>query len=441
MLKFPEDFTWGVATSAYQIEGAAREDGKSMSTWDEFVQRPGKVQGGVTGDVACDSYHRYPEDIRCMEDLGVGAYRFSLSWPRVMPLGRGGLNPKGLDYYNKLIDSLLEKNIEPYITLYHWDLPLELEREGGWRKREMADLFAHYADQMLEQFGDRVKKWLTFNEIHAFVNQGYGGTSKAPGANLPEEEQVQIYHHVLLGHGKAVQAMRARYGDLQIGTAENPRTAVPIVETPENVAAALKAWDRRVGFLFGPMYEGKYPDNMLHTPYIQNGYMETINQELDLIGMNLYSGCYVEATDDDAGYRELPFPKDYPRNENETWITYLPEAMYWAVRLAKEKYGTKPLYIFENGYPLAGDLAPEEDFMDLNRINFIRNYLSMLHRGIEEGCPVKGYFLWSLMDSFEWISGFTSRFGIYHNDFETQERRPRKSVEWYREVVKQNALV
>jgi beta-glucosidase len=239
----------------------------------------------------------------------------------------------------------------------------------------------------------------------------------------------------------AVQAMRARRGDLRIGSAENPRTCVPVIETPDNIQAALHAWEHQIGFLFGPMYEGKYPDNLHYYPEIQNGDMETICQPLDLIGFNQYSGHYVEAIDEKPYYKTLPFPKDHPRNPHESWIVHVPEAIYWSARIAKIKYGNKPVYFFENGYPVAGGQTPEADFNDIHRINFIRGYLSELRRAIAEGHPVKGYFLWSLVDSFEWVSGFTSRFGIYHLDLETRDRRPRRSVEWYREVIRQNALV
>jgi len=441
MLCFPQGFVWGAATSAFQIEGAVGEDGRSPSIWDTYVQIPGKIRDGSTADVSADSYHRYLDDIRCLGELGVGAYRFSIAWPRVIPDGRGATNAEGIDYYDRLIDALLENGIQPYVTLYHWDLPQRIEDEVGWQSREMADIFADYAACMVAAFGDRVKHWLTFNEMQAFVAQGYGSPRKAPGKCLAEQDVVQIFHHVLLAHGMAVKRMRAEGDDLVIGTAENPQPHVPVIATEENIEAARRAWDDHIGRLFEPMYNGRYPDDLDLYPEIREGDMELIQSDLDLLGLNFYTGSYVEAADDRPYYRRIPFPDYHPCAPTARWIQHLPEAVYWGVRFAVEKYGPPAIYVFENGYPIPSDSDPEEGLADVTRIMFVRSHLHWLYRAITEGFPVRGYFFWSLMDSFEWISGYESRFGLYHVDFETQLRTPRLSARWYREVVAHNGLL
>ena len=440
MLTFPEDFTWGVATSSFQAEGGARADGKGPSIWDLYVHQPGNVVDGATADVAIDSYHRYRDDIRCMQDLGVGAYRFSLSWPRLIPDGSGPLNGPGVDYYNALIDGLLEAGITPFVTLYHWDLPVPLHEQGGWREREMAHVFADYAGRMIDLFGDRVKHWITFNEIHAFVDQGYGGTSKAPGLDLGHAEVAQVYLHVLLAQGLAVRAMRAKRSGLSIGNAENPRTAVPLIETEDHVQAASRAFNEQVGFLFEPAFHGRYPAEMREHPSdICNGDMETIRCDLDFLGLNIYTGRYVEPVEEAPGYRFVPMPEYHPAAPTERWLKILPEAMYWGIRTSVEKYAPDEIYIMESGFPLP-EQDPEPEGADLPRMTYLRPYLQNMHRAVQEGYPVRGYFYWSLMDNFEWRSGFTSRFGHYHTDFETLQRSPRRSAKWYSEIIRRNAI-
>ncbi|MFW5870808.1 MAG: glycoside hydrolase family 1 protein [Candidatus Sumerlaeota bacterium] len=442
MLNFPDDFKWGVATSSIQIEGGAETDGKSPSVWDVYVRESGMVRDGATPAVACDSYHRYETDIAMMKDLGVNAYRFSMSWPRILPEGRGPINQKGADYYNRLIDALLENGIEPFVTLYHWDMPQSVEEDCGWRDRRIADIFAYYAETAVKIYGDRVKQWVTFNEIDAFLGQGYAGNSKAPGHNLPPEEMPQVYHHVLLSHGAAVRAMRAVRDDLSIGCAENTQSPIPVIETPENITAAKRAWDIDIGRLFQPMALGSYPEGLERYPEdVRTGDMELIGSGVDFMGANIYGGHYVEATEDEKGFRYVPFPEGYPASAKENWLRVTPEAAYWCARLCAEQYNVSKVYMMENGFSTPGDRPARNDRDDLDRLSFLRQYLTWLHRAIDEGYPVRGYFLWSLMDSFEWISGFTSRFGIYHTDFETLERKPRLSAEWYKAVVRNNRLM
>ncbi len=442
MFEFPKDFTWGVATSSIQIEGASREDGKSESVWDVYCREKDIVADGSTPDIACDSYHRYQKDIAMMQDLGVNGYRFSMSWCRILPQGRGQVNQKGVDYYNRLIDALLDAGIQPYVTLYHWDMPQCIEDECGWRDRKIADIFAEYAARAAELFGDRVKHWVPFNEIHAFVDQGYGMIYKAPGLDLGKDALPQIYHHVLLSHGKAIQAMRAVRDDLKFGCAENTHAPIPVIETPENIEAARKAWNLDIGRLFQPMALGSYPEGMTDLPHdIRDGDMETIGQGLDFIGTNIYGGTYVEAADTPEGYRVVPYPEGYPSATKETWLHITPEVAYWCIRHAAEAYNIPEIYIMENGFSTPADLDPAADLQDLDRLHFLRQYMTWMHRALEEGYPIKGYFLWSLMDSFEWISGYQSNFGIYQTNFETLERTPRLTAKWYKELILQGKLV
>ena len=435
---FPDGFLWGVSTSAFQVEGALSADGRKPSIWDTYLASLGLLE---QADRASGSYHHWQRDIECIRYLGAKAYRFSLAWPRILPEGIGPVNQAGLDHYSRMIDAMLAADIQPWVTLYHWDLPQVLEDRGGWQSRDVVDWFTEYASVVVEALGDRVKCWIPFNEIHAFVDQGYIGAGKAPNTQIGHEAGAQVYHHVLLAQGSAVAAMRSRYGDLTIGTAENPRAPVPIIETPENLVAARTAWDQDAGFLFEPIFHGKYPDVMTHWPRIAEGDMELIRFVPDFLGLNFYHGSVVEADDSPQGFRRIPYGPDHFRSAQETWINLLPEAAYWGVRWAHEVYAPPAIYVTENGFPSRFDAPPDQDHDDVTRIVFLRNYVSWLQRAAAEGAAIKGYFLWSLMDSFEWASGLSSRFGIFHTDFETFQRTPRLSADWYAQVIAANAVV
>ena len=442
-LSFPKGFRWGCATAAYQIEGAVNEDGRGPSIWDVFSHTPGKTANGDTGDVACDSYHRYREDTQLLKGLGAKAYRFSVAWPRIFPEGRGQANPKGLDHYDRVVDNLLENGIEPYITLYHWDLPAALP--GGWQSRDTAYAFADYAGLMAEKLSDRVEHFITMNEFASFVDAGHGFGIHAPGLRLKAAELHQVGHNALLAHGLGVQAIRARSKRrVQIGVAENPSCPVPVIETPENIAAARSAMRQINGAYLVPILEGRYPEDRqapaAHPPKIEAGDMAVIGSPLDFLALNVYAPTYVRAAPDrPQGYAVVPRPKSFPTMVLP-WLMIGPEASYWAVRLASELWKPHGIYISENGCA-ASDALVDGQVNDTDRVMFLRNYIANLRRASADGYPLRGYFLWSLLDNFEWAEGYTKRFGIHYVDYQTQQRIPKLSAAWYRELIRKNALV
>lgn len=444
---FPKGFVWGTATSAYQIEGAVNEDGRGRSIWDTFSHTPGKIGDGTNADRANDHFHRYKEDVRLIKDLGVKAYRFSIAWPRVFPEGTGAPNPKGLDFYNRLLDELLANGIEPYATLYHWDLPQALQdRVGGWQSSETSKAFADYAGYVAERISDRVKYIFTLNEAGRFLNFGYGWGIDAPGLKLPTAELNQARHHVVLGHGLAVQAIRARArAGTKVGLAENIAACVPAFATPENIRAAEMATRELNAALLGVILEGKYTDGFLEysgkdAPKFTAEELKIISSKNDFVGLNIYAPqFYIAASDKKPGWAVLPFPSSFPHMSSE-WLRVGPEVIYWAPRLAAKVWNIDTIYISENGTSSEDKLSADGKVFDLDRIMFLRNYLTQLQRATSEGVPVRGYFLWSLMDNFEWIFGFEQRFGVYHVNFETQARVPKLSAAFYRDVVAKNAI-
>jgi beta-glucosidase len=444
---FPKDFLWGTATSSYQIEGAVNEDGRGRSIWDTFTHTPGKIEDGSNGDRANEHFHRYKEDVRLIKDLGVKAYRFSIAWPRVFPEGTGAPNPKGLDFYNRLLDELLANGIEPYATLYHWDLPQALQdRVGGWQSSDTSKAFADYAGYVAERLSDRVKNFFTLNEAGRFLNFGYGWGIDAPGLNLPLAELNQTRHHVVLGHGLAVQAIRAsaRAGT-KVGPAENISTCVPAINTPENIRATEMATRELNAGLLGVMLEGKYTEGYLEyagaaAPKFTAEELKIIGSPNDFVGLNIYAPqFYIVASDRKPGWAVLPFPTSFPHMNSE-WLRIGPEVIYWAPRIAAKLWNIDTIYISENGTSSEDKLRADGKVYDLDRISFLRNYLTQLQRATSEGVPVRGYFLWSLMDNFEWIYGYEKRFGLYHVDFETQARVPKLSADFFRDVVARNAI-
>lgn len=443
--EFPPDFVWGVATAAPQIEGAADEDGKGESIWDRFAKLPGKTAKGDTPAVACAHYHLYKDDFALMKSLGIRHHRLSIAWPRIYPAGTGAVNDKGLGFYDRLIDSMLEHGITPWVTLYHWDLPQALEDAGGWRNVATAEAYGAYAAVVVRKLADRVKNWMTLNEIAAFIPLGYGSGQFAPGAHEGPAALNQCYHHALVAHGYGIEAVRQFGGaGARVGLAHNPSTPVPVTETPGDIAAAGAAYARNNAQLMAPMLTGEYPEPWLkeqgaNAPKFTAAELARISQRLDFLGLNLYGGSFVRAGADGKP-ETLPLPSDYPRGASD-WLNILPQVMYWAVRHAEETYGVKDFYITENGVSADDKVNDKGQVIDLGRREFYRNYLLSLRRAVAEGRGVRGFFAWSFMDNFEWSEGYSKRFGIVHVDYPTQKRTPKLSAEWYAQVIAGNRVI
>lgn len=444
-LQFPEGFLWGTATSAYQVEGAAEVDGRGLSIWEAFARQPGRIRDGSTGAGGVDHFHRYDEDVALMKALGVRAYRFSVAWPRVFPDGAGAANPKGLDFYDRLVDSLLANGIEPYATLYHWDLPQALQERGGWESRDTAQAFGAYAAHVVRRLGDRVHRFFPLNEIRAFIQEGYGNGIFAPGLRLPAGRLNQARHHAVLAHGLGVQAVRAngRLGTT-VGPAENIAVALPSVEIDDNVRAAEIATRELNAPYLTVMMEGRYTDAWLaaqgaDAPRVAPGDLAIISSKVDFVGLNVYTPSeYVLASEASPGFVALPLPASHPHMAS-SWLKLGPEALYWAPRHVERLWGAKDIFITENGTSSADEPAADGTVYDLDRVMYLRNCLIHLQRATAEGVPVRGYFLWSLLDNFEWADGYATRFGLVHVDYDTLKRTPKLSAAFYRAVIARNA--
>jgi beta-glucosidase len=458
--EFPQGFFWGTGTSSYQIEGAWNEDGKGPSIWDTFAHTPGNIRDGSNGDVANDHYHRYKEDVALMKnDIGANAYRFSISWPRIFPQGTGTPNVKGLDFYNRLVDELKAAGIQPFATLYHWELPQALQDKGGWQSRDIPKAFADFAGYVAERLSDRVRHFFTINEFRAFVDTGHkpmladigGGQTyeilTAPGLRLGDRDLNQVRHHSVLAHGLAVQAIRAKgKTGTQVGFAENPPIAVPTIDTPEHVKAAEIATRELNAAFLTVMLEGKYTDAYLEkagpdAPQFTDDELKTIGTPLDFVGINVYRpDSYVEPSDDPIGYRTVPINASHPKMQSG-WHIFDPEVLYWAPRQMQSIWGAKSIYITESGCAADDVVAEDGRVYDSDRVMYLRAMLDQLQRATSDGVPVDGYFYWSTMDNFEWNAGFGNRFGLVHVDFETQKRTPKMSAHWFREAAARNAVV
>jgi beta-glucosidase len=458
--RFPDGFYWGVATSAYQVEGAWNEDGKGPSIWDTYAHTPGNIANDENGDVANDHYHRYQDDVALMRSIGATAYRFSIAWPRIFPDGTGTPNAKGLDFYHRLVDELLGAGIEPFATLYHWDLPQTLQdRSGGWQSADTAKAFADYAGYVAEQLSDRVKHYFTINEFQSFVEMGYrgadievGGGKKlhygaAPGLRLSDSELNQVRHHAVLGHGLAVQAIRARGpAGTKVGFAEVISAAVPVIDTPAYVTAAETATRELNAPYLTVMLEGRYPDAYLEeagadAPKFTDDELKTIASPLDFVGINVYKPfVYVTPGDEPPGYHTIPISASHPKMQS-SWHVFDPVALYWAPRQVQSMWGARSIFITENGCGASDAVADDGKVYDSDRVMFLRAYLTQLQRATAEGVPVDGYFHWSAQDNFEWMDGFGTRFGLIHVNFDTLERTPKLSAEWFREAARHNAVV
>ncbi|UCG17829.1 MAG: beta-glucosidase [Phycisphaerales bacterium] len=445
-LSFPEDFVWGAAAAAYQIEGAAREDGRGPCVWDRLCRRDGAIWGGHTGDVACDHYHRYREDVELMRWIGLKAYRLSISWPRVLPDGAGAVNPMGVDFYDRLVDELLAAGVTPYVTLFHWDFPLALYERGGWLNRESAEWFAEYAKVVADRLSDRVGHWLTLNEPQVFVSLGHFEGVHAPGDKLTMKQALQVGHHALLGHGKAVQAVRAAArGPCQIGFAPVAVVKTPATDTREDIEAARRSMfaanDETLfnnSWWMDPPLWGRYPEDGLavygsSAPQVRDGDMEAICQPLDFFGVNVYSGQTVRAGTD--GPETVPLEVG-GRMTAMRWAV-APQVLRWGPTFLHERYHL-PIHITENGMSNVDWVSLDGRVHDPQRIDFLWRYLLELGKAIGSGVDVRGYFHWSILDNFEWAEGYRERFGLIYVDYPTQRRIPKDSAAWYREVIASN---
>ena len=443
-MRFPDDFRWGVATASYQIEGAVSEDGRSPSIWDTFSHTPGKTLNGDTGDVANDHYHRWPEDLALLDELGVDLYRFSLAWPRLQPSGRGALNEAGVDFYARLVDALLERGVEPWVTLYHWDLPQALQDEGGWPERETAERFAEYAALVHERLSDRVRNWTTLNEPFCSAFTGHAEGRHAPGLE-DDDAAMRSAHHLLLGHGLAVRAMRAHDPDGRYGLTLNLYPVDPASDDPADADAARRI-DAIANRLFlDPVLRGRYPEDIPALP-LRDGDELVIAAPLDMLGVNYYSRHVVRAGDGNGarrspwvGSRDVEFVKrGLPRTEMGWEIDA--QGLYDVLTRLHREYPRLPLYVTENGAAFADEPAADGSVSDPDRVAYLDGHFRAAHRDISDGVDLRGYFVWTLMDNFEWGYGYSKRFGLVHVDFETLERTPKHSARWFSEVTRRNGV-
>jgi beta-glucosidase len=443
--EFPQDFVWGAATSAYQIEGAWDEDGKGESIWDRFTHTPYHVVDGDTGDLACDHYHRMPQDVALMGTLGLHTYRFSVSWPRVLPQGRGKANEAGLDFYDRLVDELLSAGIAPIINLFHWDLPQAIQDVGGWENRDSTDWFALYAQVVCERLGDRVERWITVNEPRVAAFLGYGRGVHAPGI-CDYTQAYQAAHHLLLAHGKAVQALRAADCRGEIGVVHDLAHFVPASDREEDVEACRRAYEQDIAQFLEPVFEKRYPDVLLdwigsQRPRIADGDMDIIGQPIDFLGINYYKTHKVSFDTGQTPLKARSTPVSAPGwGLTEVGWGVNPPGLKAVLLDVMETYDNPRVYVTENGCAFP-DAPDKTGFVaDWGRVNFLRGHLRAIHEAVEAGADVRGYLVWSLMDNFEWAMGYGPRFGIIRVDYDTLERTPKQSALWYRDVIAQNAI-
>ncbi|MFR9778507.1 GH1 family beta-glucosidase [Micromonospora sp. MS34] len=437
-LRFPPDFGWGAATSAYQIEGAAKEDGRGESVWDTFSHTPGRTRNGDTGDVAADHYHRYAADLDILRDLGLRSYRFSISWPRIQADGSGKPNQRGLDFYRRLIDGLHDRGIAPMATLFHWDLPQALQDTGGWENRDTAERFAEYADAMFRALGDRVPAWLTINEPKTVVQNGYIWGHHAPGQQDPAAAYL-VAHHLQLAHGLAVRALRASDATGRIGPALNLHPCYPADDTAE-AATATRLYDGYENRLYlDSILKGAYPQDVLAdlgpdsrmVRGVRDGDLAVISSPVDLLAVQYYTPIYVTGQGDTV--------RKWPTSEAE-WQQIHPEGMYDILTRVTRDYGRIPLTVTENGLPCPDELGADGTVDDSARIDFLRDHFAAAHRAMRDGVPLESYHVWSLLDNFEWAEGYEQRWGLVYVDYPTQRRVLKRSAHWYRTVIRNNGL-
>lgn len=448
-MAFRKDFVWGAATSAYQIEGGTGEDGKGLDIWDVYCKEPGKVYEGHSGDIACDHYHRYKEDVQIMKEMGLKAYRFSINWSRILPEGTGKVNEKGIDFYNRLIDELLDAGIEPYITLYHWELPYEIYKRGGWMNREIVEWFGQYAALVAERFSDRVTHFFTLNEPQCFVGLGFLSGDHAPGLKAPLRDTFTMAHHALMAHGRAVQQLRAHAKQpIEVGYAPTCGMTYPETDKKEDIEAARKSlfamsdvsnWSWNVAWWSDPVLLGTYPEEGLKLyepwlPEIKDSDMKLISEPIDIYGQNIYNGRCVRMGKNGEPENVKRY-EGFPKTANNWPVT--PEALYWGPKFLYERY-KKPIYITENGISCHDWVSLDGKVHDPSRIDFLERYLTALKSAASDGVDIRGYFQWSLMDNFEWNFGYSERFGLIYVDYQTKERIWKDSAYWYRDLIRKN---
>ncbi len=445
---FPKGFLWGSATSAFQVEGHPLADGAGESIWTTFCREPGRIYNSDTADVSADQYSRWKEDVALMKRLGLQAYRFSLSWSRIMPDGGTRINQKGVDHYNRLIDELLANGIVPFVTVFHWDLPQALQDRGGWQNVETARRLGDFSETVARCFSDRVENFFTTNEIYSFCRSGYESGVQAPGMRLPRRQVENVVKNGCLAHGYAALGLRSGASRaIKVGFAENFLTTIPVIETPEHVEAAKKAFRIVNGSIGTVLREGNYPEEYLRelgadAPALSDEERCIITTPVDILGINIYSGMYVVADESAAdGFRLVNTAPDHPYAENLEWLRIAPEAIYWSVRFQRELWGNVPVYISENGYSSVDNVTSAGTVEDTGRLMLMRNTLRHLQRAIGEGADVRGYLHWSFIDNFEWSWGYKCRFGLVRCDFATGKRLPKRSALYYSEVIKQNRVL
>jgi len=443
-LIFPKGFIWGAATASYQIEGAVKEDGRGESIWDRFSHTPGKVKNNETGDIACDHYHRYKADVALMKKLGLKAYRFSIAWPRIFPEGKGQPNQKGIDFYKALLDELLSQEIDPLITLYHWDLPQALQDKGGWDNRETVDYFSDYAAYIFNSLGDRVNKWLTHNEPSIVSLNGNAIGEHAPGFT-DYALAIRVSHHLNLAHAKAIQVYRQLGQKGEIGTTLNLTSVYPASDSPEDKAAAWRVDGHNNRWYLDPVLKGAYPEDMLklygerlHAPIIKPDDLELLaSTKIDFLGANYYSRMVVQSSSADPllGYVSL---KPTAPCTDMGWEIY-PQGLFDLLIRLDRQYNHPRIYITENGAAFKDELQNNR-VADVERLKYIKAHFSAAHQAIQNGVALEGYYVWSLMDNFEWAHGFSKRFGLIYINYATQERIWKDSAHWYQEVIRNNGF-
>ncbi|MFC4562578.1 GH1 family beta-glucosidase [Nocardiopsis mangrovi] len=463
-MRFPAGFLWGASTSAFQVEGSTTADGRGRSIWDTFAETPGNVLDGDTGEPGGDHYNRYPEDVAIMRELGLGAYRFSIAWPRVLPEGGGQVNQAGLDFYDRLVDALLEAGIDPWPTLYHWDLPQALEDAGGWPARDTAYRFADFAEVMRDALGDRVSTWTTVNEPWCAAFLGYADGAHAPGRREPAAA-LAAAHHLMLGHGLAAAALREGQGGTgqarRVGLVLNPTTLRPNSTDPADITAVRRADGVRNRIFHGPLFQGAYPQDVLDDlapvsdfAFVKDGDLSIISAPLDLVGVNFYTPHWIAASDRGIDPADIASGGDssaYVGCEDLTFVWHgLPRTgIGWEVdpsglydvltRLAGDAQGV-PIYIIENGAAYPDQVDEDDAVHDPDRVAYLDGHLRAVREAMKAGAPLAGYFAWSLLDNFEWAWGYSQRFGLVHVDYETQRRRIKDSGRWYAQVARSGEL-